>query len=151
MPDLPTCVLPERGELVTHAPVSKLSHAPHLVASGVVEYKEFLQIMTNTLQKFHEQKQEEAIEECTHQLPFDLMAAQFRRMKYMEGILSGDKESIRELARLSDKQSKAFLMAQREEENGALHVSHEPEAANTEPHLPRHSNLHQQRRGSQRS
>ena len=106
-----------------------------VLASGVIEYEEFLQIMTNTLQKFQEQKEEDK-EEQTHQLPFDLMATQFRRMKYMDGILSGDKDSIKELVKLAENQSRVSMLAQMEKESGASTVVHEPSAPEPQSHAP---------------
>ena len=50
--------------------------------TGDIGYEEFLQIMTITLQKLQDHKEQE--EDQAQRLPFNLMATQYRRMKYLE-------------------------------------------------------------------
>ena len=47
------------------------------------------------------------------------MATQYRRMKYLDGIMTGDKDTIRELVRQAEKQAQAHLIAQRVQDLGA--------------------------------
>jgi hypothetical protein len=59
--------------------------------SGEVEYLEFVEIMTTTLQRLAEREVEEG---STNEgrVPFSLMATQYRRKRLMTGIIHGDKE-----------------------------------------------------------
>ena len=100
------------------------SPPPH---TGDIGWNEFLQIMTSTLQKLHEQP--DGAEERGHQLPFTLMATQYRRMKYLSGIISGDKDSLRELVRLAEQQQQTHLSAQRVQE--VMGTAEEPAAASS--------------------
>jgi hypothetical protein len=74
-----------------------------------VEYEEFLQIMTTTLQRLAEER--EAAEEGGvggggegGQVPFALMATAYRRKRLMEGIIHGDKDVMSQITAMSEKQ-----------------------------------------------
>jgi hypothetical protein len=52
------------------------------------------------------------------QLPVSLLAAQYRRLKYLEGVMAGDRDSLRELVQLAERQAQSMIMAQRAQESG---------------------------------
>ncbi|KAJ9530851.1 hypothetical protein QJQ45_028828 [Haematococcus lacustris] len=72
--------------------------------SGEVEYLEFLEIMTTTLQRLAEEREADETQ-GEGQVPFALMATAYRRKRLMEGIISGDKEVMNQIAQLSEKQT----------------------------------------------
>ncbi|GFR48180.1 hypothetical protein Agub_g10028, partial [Astrephomene gubernaculifera] len=76
--------------------------------SGEVEYPEFLEIMTVTLQRLAE---EEDSEKNEGQVPFALMATAYRRKRLMEGIINGDKEVQAQIQQISDKANLEALQA----------------------------------------
>ncbi|KAG2424197.1 hypothetical protein HXX76_014730 [Chlamydomonas incerta] len=85
--------------------------------SGEVEYPEFLEIMTVTLQRLSE---EEGSEKNEGQVPFALMATAYRRKRLMEGIINGDKEVQAQIQQISDKANLEALQATKAAEVEAL-------------------------------
>ncbi|KAG2496580.1 hypothetical protein HYH03_005402 [Edaphochlamys debaryana] len=85
--------------------------------SGEVEYPEFLEIMTVTLQRLSE---EEDSEKNEGQVPFALMATAYRRKRLMEGIINGDKEVQAQIQQISDKANLEALQATKHAEVEAL-------------------------------
>ncbi|KXZ55409.1 hypothetical protein GPECTOR_3g60 [Gonium pectorale] len=87
--------------------------------SGEVEYPEFLEIMTVTLQRLAE---EEDTEKNEGQVPFALMATAYRRKRLMEGIINGDKEVQAQIQQISDKANLEALQASKAAEVEALRM-----------------------------
>jgi len=79
--------------------------------SGEVEYLEFLEIMTTTLQRLAEEREADEAHAGEGQVPFALMATAYRRKRLMEGIISGDKEVMTQIAQLSEKQTQEAAAA----------------------------------------
>mmetsp|Transcript_21347 Transcript_21347/g.59181 ORF Transcript_21347/g.59181 Transcript_21347/m.59181 type:complete len:414 (+) Transcript_21347:131-1372(+) len=77
-------------------------------ADGEVEYPQFLEIMTVTLQKIAEEQAED--KSRSSQVPFSLMATAYRRKRLMEGIISGDKETMGQIVQLSERQAQDAAM-----------------------------------------
>lgn len=67
--------------------------------SGEVEYPEFLEIMTSTIQKLADRKEKG---EQGAQISFDLLATAYRRKRFMEGLLTGDRELQQQMADIAD-------------------------------------------------
>ncbi|GLC54002.1 hypothetical protein PLESTB_000813300 [Pleodorina starrii] len=85
--------------------------------SGEVEYPEFLEIMTVTLQRLAEEDDSEKNE---GQVPFGLMATAYRRKRLMEGIINGHKEVQAQIQQISDKANLEALQATKAAEMEAL-------------------------------
>ncbi len=47
------------------------------------------------------------------QLPFSLLATQYRRMKHLSGVMNGDRESLKKLVMLADKRAQEQVLEQR--------------------------------------
>ncbi|GLI60317.1 hypothetical protein VaNZ11_002433, partial [Volvox africanus] len=97
--------------------------------SGEVEYPEFLEIMTVTLQRLAEEDdcdKNEGQEKCgpsEHKqgmVPFGLMATAYRRKRLMEGIINGHKEVQAQIQQISDKANLEALQATKAAEMEAL-------------------------------
>lgn len=91
------------------APHALISCAPPCPAQ--VEYLEFLEIMTTTLQRLAEEREADEAHAGEGQVPFALMATAYRRKRLMEGIISGDKEVMSQIAQLSEKQNQEAAAA----------------------------------------
>ncbi|GIL91967.1 hypothetical protein Vretifemale_19650 [Volvox reticuliferus] len=85
--------------------------------SGEVEYSEFLEIMTVTLQRLAEEDDSDKNE---GQVPFGLMATAYRRKRLMEGIINGHKEVQAQIQQISDKANLEALQATKAAEMEAL-------------------------------
>lgn len=100
--------------------------------SGEVEYPEFLEIMTVTLQRLAE---EEDSAKNEGQVPFALMATAYRRKRLMEGIIQGDKEVQAQIQQISDKANLEALRLTKNAEvdnlRGAGARTHSPAASNS--------------------
>lgn len=76
-----------------------------------VEYLEFLEIMTTTLQRLAEEREADESNAGSGQVPFALMATAYRRKRLMEGIIHGDKEVMTQIMQLSEKQAQEAAAA----------------------------------------
>ncbi|GAX81727.1 hypothetical protein CEUSTIGMA_g9155.t1 [Chlamydomonas eustigma] len=85
--------------------------------TGDIGWVEFLEIMTETLQRSEDSNGDES---RFHQLPVSLLATQYRRLKYLEGVMAGDRDSLRELVQLAERQAQSIIMAQRAQESGLV-------------------------------
>ncbi|GIL65673.1 hypothetical protein Vafri_19343 [Volvox africanus] len=85
--------------------------------SGEVEYPEFLEIMTVTLQRLAEEDDSDKNE---GQVPFGLMATAYRRKRLMEGIINGHKEVQAQIQQISDKANLEALQATKAAEMEAM-------------------------------
>lgn len=101
-PPLPPATWPPAGLNLTRDDLEAIVDEVDRDHTGVMEYPEFEEVMTQTLQRVEERKRQEdeataaagGVPHRAVHVPFSLMVTAYKRMRLMETLMSNDKEQL---------------------------------------------------------